>query len=304
MSTAALSTSRPDSPATPPPAGTKPRTRRRTNEDNRGRWLWIAATYTLCGLLIIPIYWLLVTSIRQPAELQSAATLWPTNPNFAGYTDVVSDTSFARNLLNSLIYGLGGVVLGALLGSGIAYAVARSGARWSKGVVFAMLVLQTFPSSMLALPLFIMFSQMGLVNSPFAVILAIGTKTVPFTALMMRPYFASIPLAVEQAAALDGASGLTILSKIVMPLSLPGLITVSAFNFVTGWGDLLFSFTLLMDEKLQPVSVGLYRYMGQYGIDWNQLMAASAIAAIPTILVFFTSQRFLVSGTVAGATNE
>jgi multiple sugar transport system permease protein len=266
--------------------------------------LWIAATYTLCGLLIIPIYWLLVTSIRQPAELQSAATLWPTNPNFAGYTDVVSDTSFARNLLNSLIYGLGGVVLGALLGSGIAYAVARSGARWSKGVVFAMLVLQTFPSSMLALPLFIMFSQMGLVNSPFAVILAIGTKTVPFTALMMRPYFASIPLAVEQAAALDGASGLTILSKIVMPLSLPGLITVSAFNFVTGWGDLLFSFTLLMDEKLQPVSVGLYRYMGQYGIDWNQLMAASAIAAIPTILVFFTSQRFLVSGTVAGATNE
>lgn len=270
----------------------------------RTRWYWIATTYLASGLLLIPLYWLLVTSLRQPAELQSATTLWPTSPNFQGYIDVLSDPTFARNLLNSLIYGVGGVILGVLFGAGIAYAVARSHARWARYTTFAMLVLQTFPSVMLALPLFILFSQFGMINSPLAVVLAIGTKTVPFTALMMRPYFSDIPLAVEEAASLDGCSRTGILTRVVLPLTLPGLLTVSAFNFVTGWGDLLFSFTLLTDESLQPVSVGLYRYMGQYGIEWNQLMAASVIAAIPTIVVFFTSQRFLMSGSIAGATND
>lgn len=90
----------------------------------------------------------------------------------------------------------------------------------------------------------------------------------------------------------------------LLPLALPGLVTVSAFNFVAGWGDLLFSITLLTDPALQPISVGLYRYIGQYAVDWNQLMAASVIASIPAVAVFFFAQRFLVSGTTAGATNE
>lgn len=272
--------------------------------NGRTTWMWVAGTYVVSGILVIPLYWLLVTSIRQPAELQSAATLWPTTPYLNGFSDVLVDRAFLRNLVNSLIYGAGGVVLGATFGASIAYAVARSTARWARYTTFAMLVLQIFPSIMLALPLFILFSQFGLINSSLAVILAIGTKTVPFTALLMRPYFASVPLSVEQAAALDGCTRVGVLTRVVLPLTLPGLLTVSAFNFVTGWGDLLFSFTLLTDAELQPVSVGLYRYMGQYGVDWNQLMAASVIAAIPTIFVFFASQRFLVSGAISGATNE
>lgn len=277
---------------------------RNSTVSNRTRWWWIGGTYTLAGILIIPIYWLLVTSIRQPAELQVATSLWPKHPFFGGWSDVLADASFGRNLLNSLLYGVGGVVLGLLFGAGIAYAIARSRARWAQATVFAMLVLQTFPSVMLALPLFILFSKMGLINNPLAVIIAIGTKTIPFMALMMRPYFADLPQSVEEAAELDGCTKLGVLRRVVLPLTVPGLVTVSAFNFVTGWGDLLFSYTLLMDEKLQPVSVGLYKYMGQYGVDWNQLMAASVIAAVPTIIVFFASQRFLVSGTISGSTNE
>lgn len=272
----------------------------------RGRvpWVWVGVAYLLSGVLVVPIYWLLVTSLRQPAELQSATTFVPQHPNLTGYSDVLGDPAFALNLLNSLVYGTGGALLGLLFGAGTAYAVARSNSRWAKSIVFAMLVLQTFPGIMLALPLFVMFSQMGLINNSLAVIVAIGTRTVPFSVLMLRPYFAGVPVAVEQAAALDGCSRGQTLWRIVLPLALPGLITVSAFNFVTGWGDLLFSLTLLSEASLQPVSLGLYRYMGQYAVDWNQLMAASVIAAIPSIVVFFTSQRFLVSGTTAGATNE
>lgn len=276
----------------------------RSVASSRGRWISVGVAYALSAVLVVPIYWLLVTSLRQPAELQSATTLWPQRPNLSGYIDVLSDPSFGINLLNSLLYGVGAAVFGLLFGAGCAYAVARSKARWSSGIVFAMLVLQTFPGIMLALPLFVMFSQLGLINNSLAVIIAISTRTVPFTVLMLRPYFSGVPLAVEQAAAMDGCSRVQVLWRIVLPLTLPGLITVSAFNFVTGWSDLLFSLTLLNETSLQPVSLGLYRYMGQYAVDWNQLMAASVIAAIPAIVVFFASQRFLISGSVAGATNE
>jgi multiple sugar transport system permease protein len=270
----------------------------------RRAWASIAVAYLASALLIIPIYWLLVTSIRQPAELQAATTFWPTNPNFDGYLSVLSDGEFARNVLNSLVYGLGAMGMALVFGSGLAYALARSEAKWTTWVLFGMLVLQTFPGIMLAIPLFVMFSQLQLVNSPWAVIIALATKTIPFTALMLRPYFQSVPLEVEQAAWLDGATRGQTLRRVVLPLTLPGLVTVSAFNFVAGWGDLLFSITLLTDQALQPISVGLYRYMGQYAIDWNQLMAASVIAAIPSVAVFFYAQRFLVSGTTAGATND
>ncbi|WOQ70150.1 carbohydrate ABC transporter permease [Microbacterium limosum] len=275
---------------------------------SRGRprraWLGVAGAYTASAILVIPIYWLLVTSIRQPAELQSATTLWPTEPNFEGYASVLGDAAFGQNLINSLIYGAGAAAMAILLGAGLAYALARSEARWTRWVLFGMLVLQTFPGIMLAIPLFVMFSQLQLIDSRWAVVIALATKTVPFTALMLRPYFQAIPVEVEHAAWLDGATRLQTLVRVVLPLTLPGLVTVSAFNFVAGWGDLLFSITLLTDPALQPISVGLYRYIGQYAVDWNQLMAASVIASIPAVAVFFFAQRFLVSGTTAGATNE
>jgi multiple sugar transport system permease protein len=281
--------------------GTGPAQRR---PHGRRTWWLVAAAFAASAALMIPVYWLLVTSIRQPAELQITTTLWPTNPYLQGYGGVLRDAGLLRNLANSLIYGVGAVLVGGVLGSGVAYALARSTSRWTRGVLFGMLVLQTFPGIMMALPLFVLFSQIGLVNTPAAVIIALGTKTVPFTALLLRPYFAAVPIEVEQAAAVDGATRLQTLTRVVLPLALPGLVTVSAFNFVTGWSDLLFSYTLLTDQTLQPISVGLYKYMGQYGIDWNQLMAASVVASIPSILVFLFAQRFLISGTIAGATNE
>lgn len=270
----------------------------------RRPWILIASAYLLSALLVVPIYWLLVTSIRQPAELQTAATPFPSVPNPSGYLTVLRDPSFAQNLGNSLIYGLGAMLIGAVLGAGAAYALARSDARWTRVTLFGMLVLQTFPGIMLALPLFVLFSQLHLTNTRWAVVIALATKTVPFTVLLLRPYFAGIPVELEQAAWLDGCTRGRALWRVVLPLTLPGLVTVSAFNFVAGWGDLLFSFTLLTDQALQPVSVGLYKYMGQYGVQWNELMAASVIAAIPSILVFFLSQRFLTGGAVTGATNE
>ncbi|HEY0619812.1 MAG TPA: carbohydrate ABC transporter permease, partial [Kribbella sp.] len=121
--------------------------------------------------------------------------------------------------------------------------------------------LQTFPSIMLAIPLFVMFSRLHLIDSRMSVVVAITTKTLPFAILMLRPYFMTLPKDLENAAAVDGCGRISTLVRVILPLSLPGIATVAAFNFLSGWGDLLFSLTLLTDESKKPISLGLYKFM-------------------------------------------
>jgi multiple sugar transport system permease protein len=256
------------------------------------------------GVLFFPIYWLVITSLRAPADLESSTSLIPNPVNAEGYAAVLSDPSMLQYLLNSIIYGCGATVLTTLLAAPAAYALARLPVRGKTTMVFALLILQTFPAIMLAMPLFVMFTQFGMINNRLTVIIAIVTKSLPFAILLLRPYLVSLPREIEDAARIDGASLLTTLWRIVLPLTLPGLVTIAAFTFLQGWGDLLFSLTLLTKESLRPISLGLYQYMGQYGIDWNQLMAASVVASVPAVVVFFFAQRYLVSGLTSGAINE
>lgn len=206
--------------------------------------------------------------------------------------------------MNSVIYGLSATVLTAILAIPAAYALARLPILFKTGTLFFFLILQAFPSIMLATPLFVLFSRLDLINYRITAIIAITTKTLPMAVVMLRPYFQSLPRDLEDAASVDGCSRIGALWRIILPLCLPGVITVAAFNFLSGWGDMIFSLTLLTDDTKRPISLGLYRYMGQYGVEWNQLMAASVVAALPAVAVFFFAQRYLVSGLTAGAVNE
>ena len=266
--------------------------------------LLTAFALVVSGLMFFPISWLVVTSLRETADLQSSSTLWPNPINPEGYGDVLSSPGMLQYLLNSVIYGAGATLLTLLLAAPAAYALARLPIRGKVPALFTLLILQTFPAIMLAMPLFVMFSQLGMINNRLTVIIAIVTKSLPFAVLLLRPYLQSLPRELEDAARVDGASRLTTLWRVILPLSLPGLITIAAFTFVQGWGDLLFSLTLLTEESLRPISMGLYQYMGLYGVDWNQLMAASVIASVPAVLVFFFAQRYLVGGLTQGAVNE
>lgn len=258
----------------------------------------------LTSFMVFPIYWLLVTSLRAPADLELSNAILPLPPYFEGYAEILRQPEMLRYLMNSVIYGVAATALTAVLAIPAAYALARLPIRFKTSSLFFFLVLQTFPAIMLATPLFVMFSGLGLVNYRITVIIAITTKTLPMAIVMLRPYFQGLPRDLEDAATVDGCSRLGALWRIILPLCLPGVVTVAAFNFLSGWGDMIFSLTLLTDDTLRPISLGLYRYMGQYGIDWNQLMAASVIAAVPAVAVFFFAQRYLVSGLAAGSVNE
>lgn len=252
--------------------------------------------------MFFPIYWLIVTSLKPTNELfRRPPTLLPLHVDWSAYIDnVINNQDFLRYIGNSAQLGLGTVFLSVVLGTPAAYALARLPLRGKNVFVLGMLVLQMFPGIMLAVPLYVMFSRLGLVNSLLAVSLAVTSRTLPFAILVLRPFFLDLPRDLEEAAAIDGCTPWRAFLSILMPLSLPGVATVAAFNFLSGWSDFLFSLTLLTDDSKRPVSMGLYRFISQYGIQWNNLMAVSVVAAIPAVAVFFLAQRYLIAGLAVG----
>ncbi len=267
-------------------------------------------TTTLTGLALLatslmffPIYWLIITSLKPANELfRRPPTLLPLHIDWSAYVaNIVQNHDFLHSIGNSTLLGLGTVLLSLTLGTPAAYALARLPLRGKNTCLLAMLVLQMFPSIMLAIPLYVMFSHLGLVNSLLAVCLAVTSRTLPFTILVLRPFFLDLPQDLEEAALIDGCSSWGAFLRIVVPLSLPSLATVAAFNFLSGWSDFLFSLTLLTDDSKIPVSVGLYRFISQYSIQWNNLMAVSVIAALPAVAVFFLAQRYLIAGLAVGS---
>jgi len=254
------------------------------------------------SFMFFPIYWLVVTSLKPANELfRRPPTLLPLHVDWSAYVaNVLQNPNFLRYIENSTLLGLGTALLSLILGTPAAYALARLPLRGKNFCLLAMLVLQMFPSIMLAVPLYVMLSRLGLVNSLFAVILAVTSRTLPFAILVSRPFFLDLPRDLEEAAAIDGCTSWGTFLRIILPLSLPGLATVAAFNFLSGWSDFLFSLTLLTDDSKSPVSIGLYKFISQYSIQWNDLMAVSVMAAIPAVAVFFLAQRYLIAGLTVG----
>ncbi len=267
----------------------------------------LTALGVLCTLILIfPLYWVIVSSLKNTVELfRSPPTLFPLQIDWTPYiTNFVQNQDMEHYIGNSLQIAIGTMVLSLLLAAPISYALARLPVRGKNGFLLALLVVQMFPSIMLALPLFVMFSQLGFINSLPAVVLAITTRTLPFAALILRPFFLSLPRELEDAAAIDGCTLWGTFYRIILPLSRPGLITVAVLTFLMGWSDFLFPLSLISDDAKRPLTLGLYKFIGEYGTRWNDLMAVSAVSALPVILVFIFAQRYITSGLVAGAVKE
>jgi multiple sugar transport system permease protein len=184
-----------------------------------------------------------------------------------------------------------------------AYALARMKLRGGSLVLLLLLVSQLLPSIVIAGPLFMSFSRIGLLNSHLGLILADTTITLPFSVIILRPFFLSVPGELEAAARVDGCTELGALWRIILPYVRPGLITVAAFSFLIAWGEFVFALALNTNQN-QPVTVALNKFIGQYGVQWNNLMAVSTVASLPIITIFASLQRFIVGGLTTGAVKE
>ena len=249
---------------------------------------------------------MVATSLKtQPEIFASPPKFLPIPPNFTSYkTAVIHNDVVHRAFLSSIIIATGTMILTLLIATPAAYGLARLKLRGSGLMVLLLVLGQLLPAVVIAGPLFVLFRKWGLTNSYQGMILADISATLPFAVIILRPYFLTIPSELEQAAMLDGANRFKSFYQIVLPLVQPGLVTVAAFSFLIAWGEFIFALSLNLNEKLQPITVALNKFSGQYGTKWNDMMAVSTTVALPIILVFVLLQRFIISGIASGATKE
>jgi multiple sugar transport system permease protein len=257
-------------------------------------------------IYLFPVYWMVATSVKTPTDIfASPPQFIPVDPVLTAYKEAVIENSVVQKaMLSSLVIATGTMVLTLLLATPAAYALARLRLRGS-GVTILLLVLsQLLPAIVIAGPLFVMFSRIHMTNTFQAMILADVSVTLPFAVIILRPYFLTVPRELEAASMLDGSTQFGAFRNIVLPLVLPGLVTVAAFSFLMAWGEFIFALSLNLNKDIQPITVALNGFVGQYGTEWNKMMAVATTIALPIVIIFIALQRFIVSGITSGATKE
>ncbi|MET7473713.1 carbohydrate ABC transporter permease [Streptomyces sp. NPDC005648] len=268
----------------------------------RHRWLVTAAATVVTAVFLLPVYWMVKTSLTRPDRIQAAHPQWvPAPVTGENYATALGYSGLTRALLNSLVISSGVVALTLLLGVPLAYALARIRMRGSGAMVLALLVAQLPPAIVLAAPLFILERRAGLADSYLGLVFADTTLTLPFTVIVLRPVLRAVPPELEEAAQIDGCGMPGVLLRVVLPLMGPGVVAAGGLSFLIGWGEFLFGLTLAEGPDIQPVTVLLNSFVGRHGTSWGALMATATLISIPVACVFAVFQRFIVGGLTAGS---
>lgn len=254
-------------------------------------------------ILMFPLYWMIVTSLKTQVEIFEVPTpLWPRNLTFEAFQSQFSRSSTTiQGFKNSFIIAISATVISTCLSIPASYGLARFRFGSKKLLILFFLMMQMLPSTLILTPLYIMFSKVGLLNSYLAPILADATLGVPFSIIILRTYFLSIPKELDEAAAIDGCSPFTSFVKVMLPIAKPGVIVAAVFSFVYAWGDLIYGITFITNPDKRPITSNIYNYVQQYQTLWNATMAFGLVAIFPIVLIFIFMQRYIVSGLTNGA---
>jgi multiple sugar transport system permease protein len=264
------------------------------------RWLCTLTTVAALVVVLFPVYAVVVGSFESTNTLFSGNYYWlPHAPTLDNYRTVIQAQS--GSVLTSLIVGVGTALLALVVAVPAAYALAKYRLRVTVVIVSSLLVAQIVPSIVLATSLFIIFHWVHLVNTYPGLIIADGTYAIPFSILVLRAFFFSLPNEVMQAARVDGASEWQTFRRIVVPLARSAVITVAVFAFLNGWGDFIFALTVLNGSTIEPITLGIYTYLGNYSTDWGAVMASAAFAMVPAAIMLVVAQRYIASGLTAGS---
>lgn len=248
-----------------------------------------------------PWVWMVLSSFRPDADLtRSPIQLMPSALTLANHIELLARTSFAQNLRDSLIVAAGAVALGLLLSLPAAYAFSRFRFAGRDALLVQFLAVNMFPVVMLILPLFVLFRQFGLLDTYLALIAGHATFTLPFAIWLMTSYVDGIPAELDQAAAIDGATRWQQMRLVILPLTLPGLVAVGIYLFISSWNEYLFAL-MLAGQHVRTVTVALQSFIGENQVQWGLLMAGGTLVALPATILFLLTQRQLVGGLTGGA---
>jgi multiple sugar transport system permease protein len=263
-------------------------------------WLCTLAAAAALVLVLFPVYAIIVGSFESTNTLFSGTFYWlPHAATLDNYSTVIHAQS--ANVVTSLVVGLGTALLALVVAVPAAYALSKYRLRVTVILVSSLLIAQIVPSIVLATSLFIVFHRINLVNSYPGLIIADGTYAVPFAILVLRAFLFSLPNELLYAARVDGATEWQTFRMIVIPLARSAVITVAVFAFLAGWGDFIFALTVLNGSGIEPITLGIYAYLGNYSTDWGAVMAAGVFAMLPAGILLVVAQRYIASGLTAGS---
>jgi ABC-type glycerol-3-phosphate transport system permease component len=267
----------------------------------RTGWVYLPVSLLL-AVAFLPFLWMVLSSFKGLAELYHIPTTWlPEVATLANYEKVLFDSNVPRYFVNSSIVSLGSTILGLIFATPAAYAFSRFDFRGRSVWQILILMSHLLPSAALIVPLYIFLGYINLLNSLLGLILVYLVLTLPLSIWMLTGYFKSIPVEVEEAALIDGASRWGILLRIMLPLSLPGIVVIFLYSFVATWNEFIFALSFASDDTVKTLPIGLAEFSTEYDTDWGAIMAASVIMSIPIAVIFLGLQRVFVGGMMSGA---
>ena len=277
--------------------------RRRREPHQVGQIGRFIAVIVIVFVSLAPLYWTFITSVKTGVELfASPPTLFPHSFDWSNYVQVFSSAFFLPTLRNSAVIACITTLISLLVGMLCAYALARLQFAGKPFVLSTVLSVNMFPFIAMVGPLFVLFTgPLYLYNTYAGLIIPDLLLTLPLTIWFLNSFFREMPLDLEEAARVDGASRLRTLWEITVPLAAPGVFSVAILSFIAVWNDFLFGFTLTSDQQAQPVTVGITSFNSEHVIAYGQLAAASIVVTIPLVLLVLLLQRRIVAGLTAGA---
>jgi multiple sugar transport system permease protein len=265
--------------------------------------LGLYLAFAVVGLFaFFPVYWMLVTSVT-PADLvfKFPPRLFPNRLTLDHYRSFFNNPSLLRYFKNSLIVSFSTAFGSIVVSSYAAYSFSKFRYAGRRALMFLILSAQMFPQALLLIALYLMFDDLGLLNSYWSMILAFTTFTLPLCIWMLKSYFDTIPDDLIEAAKVDGANQLQIIHRILMPVAAPALVSTALFAFIRGWNDYIYALTLAGPQKMTLPPGLVLTYIGEFQTSWPSLMASSFIVSLPIVVAFLFMQRYIAGGITAGA---
>lgn len=257
----------------------------------------------LTAVMLFPVYWMVNVSFTRTQDMRrTPPALFPLHGTLDGYRAVLRDQ--LPYLGTSLIIGVATVALTLVLAAPAGYALAKLRPRGGGVLNFALLVAQMIPGIIMAIGFYAAFIKLGVLNTIPGLVLADSTIAVPFGVLIYTAFMSGIPDELMAAARVDGASTWRTFVSVVLPVSRNATVTVSLFAFLWAWSDFIFASTLASGSKLQPITMGIYRYIGNNNQEWGSIMATAVVASVPAAVLLVLAQRYVAAGVTAGAVKD
>jgi ABC-type glycerol-3-phosphate transport system permease component len=260
----------------------------------------VGLTLVVLFVLVYPTAWIIIASFKSPAAIFSGEFGDFSLQNYV----TLLQTGFARNIFNSLYLCIGAVLISTFVSVLAAYAFSRMRFRAKRYIFGSVLLGQCFPWIILVTPLFILFAQLGLLNNHLSMLFVYTAISIPFSIYLLVGYLESVPRELDEAAIIDGCSRFGVIWRIVFPIMLPGVVATATYAFMLCWTEYLFALAFLTKMPLKTMPLGLYAFFGEDTAEWGNIMAASALTTLPTLLLFLPLQTRLAAGLAAGSVKQ